>query len=134
MNQCCDVVIRATHSDASSVIRSLSKITKRLPAVDLDRNTIPIPSNIVLVDPEFYKQGSIDILIGAEFFFDWLESGKIELGSNLPIIQNTKFGWIVAKSFTNSSVALLACENDSITTLACSSEHCETLNQNLRQF
>lgn len=40
VNQCYDVVIRARHSEASSVIRSfvVSKITKRLPAVELDRD------------------------------------------------------------------------------------------------
>jgi len=92
VSQCCDVVIRARHSDASSVIRSfvVSRITKRLPSVELDRSSVPIPSNIILADPEFYKQGSIDMLIGAEFFFDWLEPGKIEMGDDLPIMQNTK--------------------------------------------
>lgn len=136
VNQCCDVVIRARHSKATAVVHSfvVSKVTKRLPAIGLNRDAIPIPSNIVLADPEFHKQGSIDMLIGAKLFFDLLESGKIELGDNLPIIQNTKFGWIVAGPFISSSVSLLSYEGESVASLVCSSEYCEHLNQNLRQF
>lgn len=97
VSQCCEVVIQSRHSNVCVTIRSLivPKITKRLPAVpavELDYDTFKIPSNIKLADPEFYKRGSIDMLIGAEFFFDWLESGRIERGDNLPILQNTKLG------------------------------------------
>ncbi|XP_029677699.1 uncharacterized protein LOC115244268, partial [Formica exsecta] len=42
--------------------------------------------------------GHVDALIGGEFFLQLLETGKIELGNNLPILQNTKFGWIVSGS------------------------------------
>lgn len=105
-----------------------------LPAVEIDHNAFKIPSNIKLADPEFHKRGSIDMLIGAEFFFDWLEAGRIKLGDNLPILQSTKFGWIIAGSFARTVIASLLCNRDIITTSTCSLEHCETLNQNLNRF
>lgn len=39
-----------------------------------------VPENIKLADIEFYKPSSIDMLVGAEFFFNLLENGKIDLG------------------------------------------------------
>ncbi|XP_070155822.1 uncharacterized protein [Polyergus mexicanus] len=109
VSQCCKVAVQSRHSSVCATIRTLivPKITKRLPAIELDYDTFKIPSNIKLTDPEFYKRGSIDILIGAEFFFDWLELGRIERGDNLPILQSTKFGWIIAGSVARIAVSTL---------------------------
>ncbi|XP_071578812.1 uncharacterized protein [Temnothorax nylanderi] len=136
VSQCCEVIIRSRYSNVTANVRSfiVPKITKMLPSVDIDYKEFKIPSNIKLADPEFHKQGSIDMLIGAEFFFDWLETGKIELGSNYPVLQNTRFGWIVAGTFPRAPIASLTCHRDAITTLTCSLEHCETLNQNMSRF
>jgi len=94
ISQVCEVMIQSRYSDVRVNIRSLvvPKITKLMPSVEIDRGAFDIPPNIKLADPEFYKQGSVDMLIGAEFFFDWLESGKIVLGNERPILQNTKLG------------------------------------------
>lgn len=51
-----------------------------------------IPANIELADPEFHKPARIDLLLGAEAFFDFLCVGQIELSAELPSIQKTLFG------------------------------------------
>ncbi len=39
------------------------------------------------------------MLIGTELFFNCLSSGKVSFGKNAPILQNTKFGWVVVGPF-----------------------------------
>jgi len=55
-----------------------------------------IPGNIKLADPLFYTPQKIDILIGAEHFFDILCEGKIGKNPDDPLYQKTKFGWIAS--------------------------------------
>ncbi|KYN35714.1 hypothetical protein ALC56_09914, partial [Trachymyrmex septentrionalis] len=109
------------------------KIIKLLPYVEIDRNALRISPNVQLVDPKFYKRGSVDILIRAEFFFEWLEPGRIELGNKRPILQNTQVDWVIARSFTNR-FALTIGDSRVATALVCLIEHCDTLNKNLQQF
>ncbi|XP_018395412.1 PREDICTED: uncharacterized protein LOC108773929 [Cyphomyrmex costatus] len=135
VSQVCEVVIQSRYSDVCYSIRGLivPKITKSLPCVEIDRDAFKVPTNVQLADPEFYKRGSIDMLIGAEFFFDWLESERIELGNGRPILQNTQLGWVVAGAFTGS---LPSAHNEGrvATSLVCSVEQCDTLNKNLQRF
>ena len=51
-------------------------------AVHIDRDELQIPGNLVLVDSKFHNNGPIDMLLGAEYFFDLLDAGKIELGQD----------------------------------------------------
>jgi len=136
VSQGCEVMIRSRYSDVRVNIRSLvvPKITKFMPGVEINRGAFNIPPNIKLADPEFYKRGSVDMLIGAEFFFDWLESGKIVLGNERLILQNTKLGWIVAGVVADSSTASLFDKRAAMVALTCSIEHCDTLNKTLRRF
>lgn len=54
-----------------------------------------MPENIQLADSDFCNSNEIDILIGTELFFHCLNGKKIILGENSPILQNTKFGWVL---------------------------------------
>lgn len=54
-----------------------------------------IPKHVILADPEYYNPSSIDILLGAEIFWELLEQDQISLGTGYPILQNTKLGYIV---------------------------------------
>ena len=55
-----------------------------------------IPPNIHLSDPAFYSESGIDLLIGAELFFELMCVGQIKLANNEPILQKTVLGWVVA--------------------------------------
>ena len=57
---------------------------------------VSIPNNIILADPQFGQSNCIDMLLGAEIFFDVMKSGKIKLSENSPTFQETLFGWIAS--------------------------------------
>ncbi|XP_036145656.1 uncharacterized protein LOC118646575 [Monomorium pharaonis] len=71
-------------------------LTKELPSFSIRALQILIPKNLELADPLFYNPSKIDVLIGGEIFFNLLEVGKIELSQDLPTLQNSKFGWLIA--------------------------------------
>ena len=70
------------------------RITGDLPVKSFDVTNWPIKNEMVLADPTFNKRGRVDMLIGAEFFWTLLEDDRHELGPNLPVLRNTKLGWI----------------------------------------
>lgn len=74
----------------------LDKITSNIPDVKLNCEQFVIPSHIKLADPEFDTPSPIDLLIGADMFWSLLSVGRIDLGSNNPMLQSTRLGWIVA--------------------------------------
>lgn len=74
----------------------LPEITTPLPAVKLNVSGLKVPNNITLADPTFYEPNSIDILIGVDLFWQLLSDGNITLGKGNPVLQNTKFGWIIS--------------------------------------
>ena len=77
----------------------MPKITKNLPSMNIDRDKLQIPNNLALADSEFHNNGPIDMLLGAEYFFDLLDAGKIELEQDQLVLQNTKLGWIIIVPF-----------------------------------
>ncbi|XP_055839162.1 uncharacterized protein LOC129907116 [Episyrphus balteatus] len=74
----------------------LQKVTSPLPSVDISTKAWPWIHKHKLADPFFYKSQNIDILIGADYFFQVLENGQIKFSPNDPILQKTVFGWVVA--------------------------------------
>ncbi|XP_065075285.1 uncharacterized protein LOC135699031 [Ochlerotatus camptorhynchus] len=87
----------------------LPKVTVDLPATSVDTSTWDMPSSIQLADPSFDSTNPIDIIIGAEIFFDLFKvPGRIPVGDNLPVLVNSVFGWVVAgKSTISPSTALV---------------------------
>ena len=77
-------------------VHIIRKIVSNQPTHQLDISNWAIPQDIILADPEFSKPGRIDCLLGAEVFFNFMKDGQVELANNLPILQNTVFGWMVA--------------------------------------
>lgn len=75
----------------------LPQITSNLPVSSVCIDNLNIPENIVLADPSFYDSQPIDMLIGADLFWELLQEGKMRL-TNGPFIQNTRLGWIVSGS------------------------------------
>ncbi|KAH8413946.1 hypothetical protein KR009_001974, partial [Drosophila setifemur] len=70
-------------------------ITGNRPSLTVCPDDWRIPNNIRLADPEFHKSQEIDLLIGASLFFTLLSLGQIRLSIGLPLLQNTRLGWIV---------------------------------------
>ncbi|XP_075217790.1 uncharacterized protein LOC142322596 [Lycorma delicatula] len=95
----------------------LKRIAHDLPTSSIHKE-FNIPNEVNLADKHFYKSRGIDLLIGASIFFNAIIEGHIKLGSNLPVLQNTEFGWIVSGTMTSGKSREI--ETTSITTIA----HC----------
>lgn len=68
------------------------QITDDLPAFTINRSNFSLPKNIVLTDPKFNISSKIDILIGAEVFWNLLCIGQIQASNQHPLLQKTKLG------------------------------------------
>ncbi|XP_055585537.1 uncharacterized protein LOC129738382 [Uranotaenia lowii] len=71
----------------------LSEITSTQP---VSRVPCSIPKNLVLADPNFHEHGQIDLIIGAQAFYELLSDGRLKVSDHGPSLQNSVFGWIVS--------------------------------------
>jgi len=74
----------------------LSSITGTTPPSKLDITSWKIPKDIRLADEHFDQPGSIDLLIGADFFYEMLQSGRHICPGNFPGLQETVLGWTIS--------------------------------------
>lgn len=98
------VKLQSRTSSFSATINCIvtEQVTERLPAFTIKRSTFELPRNIKLADPHFHVSADIDILIGAELFWQVLCIGRIQASSRHPMLQKTQFGWILAGRFGQS--------------------------------
>ncbi|XP_045491084.1 uncharacterized protein LOC123690968 [Colias croceus] len=99
----CLTQIKSLNSNYSVTLSCLvlNELTGRLPKTPVDIKALKIPNSLTLADPEFYKPAPIEVLIGADIFWDILNSEQLSLGPNNPKLQNSKFGWIIAGPINN---------------------------------
>ena len=58
--------------------------------------TSRMPSHLKLADPEFNKQGKIDILIGNNIFWNLISVGQVKLNEESLVLPNSRLDWILA--------------------------------------
>jgi hypothetical protein len=73
----------------------VDKVTENLPAQTFSSNALNLPQSLQLADPHFNVSGPIDMLMGAQLFWQILNKGQISLGHNKPVLQQTHLGWII---------------------------------------
>ncbi|KAB0802699.1 hypothetical protein PPYR_04885 [Photinus pyralis] len=97
------VTIGSMYNDFSRTLKFLiiNEITATIPSVRFDKINFQIPADINLADVDFNVPGRVDILIGAEVFYDILLSRKLELGKNKPILRESQLGWLVTGKITH---------------------------------
>uniref|UniRef100_A0A1I8PSD1 DUF1758 domain-containing protein n=1 Tax=Stomoxys calcitrans TaxID=35570 RepID=A0A1I8PSD1_STOCA len=111
VNKSVDLVVKSRIGEFSTTFAAMvvSTITDYQPGITLETSNWNIPKNIQLADPSFDKPDRIDILIGAELFFDLMSVGQIKIAANLPVLQKTLLGWVVAgESFRSRQSCSLA--------------------------
>nr|XP_029722497.1 uncharacterized protein LOC115263335 [Aedes albopictus] len=88
----------------------LPKVTVDLPATSIDTSYWDMPPGIKLADPTFDTTTPVDVVIGAEVFFEIFRvPGRIPLGNNLPELVNSVLGWVVCgKSNVERSTPIVA--------------------------
>nr|CAI5863233.1 unnamed protein product [Callosobruchus analis] len=77
----------------------INRITGNLPGVFFSKRELNIPVNIKLADPTLNIPSKIDILLGADIFWNLLCIGQIQLGKSQPMLQKTRLGWILGGRF-----------------------------------
>ncbi|XP_062541434.1 uncharacterized protein LOC134209466 [Armigeres subalbatus] len=103
-NHSVTTTIRSRHSDFEINLGFLvmPRITIDLPVISSPTNDWHAPKNLPLADPSFHKTGAIDMLLGAEHFFSYVNpGGRIEM-ENGPILIESVFGWIVSGKKPNT--------------------------------
>ncbi|XP_025405027.1 uncharacterized protein LOC112679449 [Sipha flava] len=77
----------------------INSITNRLPSHCINIEPLNIPHTIsdCLADPHFNEPASVDLLLGAEVFFELFTGEKMKV-SPLVTLHNTNLGWIFAGS------------------------------------
>lgn len=94
----CDITIHSLTTSFHKNIKCLvvPQITGQLPNIFINVSELDFPNNINLADPYFNCPSDIDLLLGADIFFEILYPDKITLGTDRPVLQSTKLGWLVA--------------------------------------
>lgn len=95
--QSCTIDLQSSTSEFHVRINCmvLPSITDKLPSAALKVNSIRIPEHIRLADPTYYEPSEIDLLLGADIFWDLLTDGRIRLAEG-PSLQNSRLGWIIS--------------------------------------
>ncbi|XP_045466602.1 uncharacterized protein LOC123675299 [Harmonia axyridis] len=86
---------RTTSASYDLTFLVLPSITDRIPPIEFNKNSLQLPSGISLADNEFNRSQKIDILLGANIFYELMCQNRIILGKNKPKLQETTLGWIV---------------------------------------
>ncbi|KAL0849262.1 hypothetical protein ABMA28_013591 [Loxostege sticticalis] len=90
----------------------LDEITTELPRAPIDIKNLNLPSSITLADPTFHQPSKIDVLIGADIFWDILENEQRSLGSQGPKLHRSKLGWLISGPiFTKKSISSVQCNH-----------------------
>ena len=87
--------LRRTDWHTSLTCAVLPNITSNSPATKLDTTSWNLPSDILLADEHFDRPSTIDLLIGADLFFEILLSNR-RTRKGYPVLQETVLGWIVS--------------------------------------
>ncbi|XP_062703649.1 uncharacterized protein LOC134286095 [Aedes albopictus] len=92
----------------------LKKVTEDQPSTTIPVSSWNLPSDMVLADPGFNKRAPIDLLLGLEYFYEFLllNGGRIQIqrvGEGIPLFVNTVFGWIAAGKADLGSLNPIPC-------------------------
>lgn len=84
-------------------------------------------SNLNLADPEYFKRGNIDMLLGGDEYGEIILHGLRKGKKDEPIAQNTVFGWIITGKTNQSTGINKRNERVTLTTIA-------DVNSELKKF
>jgi hypothetical protein len=90
--------LRSRHTDWHTTLDCavLNNITGITPSTKLDTSSWKIPKNIKLADEHFDQPGSIDLLVGADIFYEILRSDSLTRPGNYPVLLETALGWTLS--------------------------------------
>lgn len=93
---CAKISSRVNSFNASLDFLVVPTITTNLPLVKVDIRSWTIPASLPLADPSFHVPEEVQMIIGAELFFELLKGGRMKLADGSPMLVETHLGWIVS--------------------------------------
>lgn len=96
------IKLKSIHNEFEKTLPFLTvpKIVDRIPNETIPRETLSIPGNICLADPEFHKPAEVQMLLGSGPTLSLFSIGQINLSSNGAdlFLQKTRLGWVIGGS------------------------------------
>ena len=91
------IYLRSRHTNWHTTLDCaiFSSITGTTPPSKIDTISWKIPKDIKLADEQFNQPRGIDLLIGADLFYEILLPGRRTRPGNYPVLQETALGWRV---------------------------------------
>jgi len=76
----------------------IKAITHQLPVEQIDVSTWSLPDYVYnqLADPKYYQPSEVDMLLGAELFFELLGIEQVKLNNGTITAYNTSLGWVLS--------------------------------------
>ncbi|XP_045534866.1 uncharacterized protein LOC123721177 isoform X2 [Papilio machaon] len=107
IGEMCCLPIKSLNENFSTKIFCfvLPNITDDVPSQQIILKDLNLPSNLCLADPNFHTPSSVDLIIGADVFWDLLGLRKISLGAGKPVLFESSLGWLVSGPLYNSGQA-----------------------------
>ncbi|XP_058816784.1 uncharacterized protein LOC131680080 [Topomyia yanbarensis] len=87
----------------------LPKLTVSLPTRTVDISAWKLPEHLPLADPQFNVSHGIDLIVGAELFSMILQAEQIAFDDQLPVLQKTSLGYIIAGKIPTNTSSLVTC-------------------------
>ena len=79
----------------------LPKVTADLPGSKVDPSVYTHLNHLKLADPNWFKPGAVDILLGADIFWSLIKANRISGPTGSPVAVDSKLGWLVAGNIHN---------------------------------
>lgn len=110
LNQLCNLTIQSKDDSFSTnlscfIVPNICNLPTHTPKVKY----FNIPQRFNLADELFYQGGDIDLILGAEQFYQLLCIGQYRLGDGLPILQRTRLGWVVSGAYIANAPKKVRC-------------------------
>lgn len=84
----------------------VNNITSKLPHCSLKRENINIPSNITLADSKFHIPSDIDILLGADVYYNLITGKFVQIQNKFLTLLETHLGYVVGGSIPVQAISL----------------------------
>lgn len=96
--QRCFAEIKSNHNTFARNMQFLvlPQITQSLPTQYIKVNHLRIPDHLQMADPHFNVPAQVDVLLGADIFWDLMGTEQQSLGNKLPVLRSSKLGWLIA--------------------------------------
>ncbi|XP_045456195.1 uncharacterized protein LOC123666030 [Melitaea cinxia] len=112
-NNSCDKVTESCNLKFNSLVNKdfsislsclvLKNLSGEIPIQSINIQQFKLPKNIQLADPTFDQPAPVEIIIGADVFWDILGSEQRSLGPNNPKLRSSKLGWLIGGPISTST-------------------------------